>query len=231
MRDTADRSTLVDDTANKIRQMIFTGQIQPGEFLPSRKELALQFGVGISTIHEAITALATVGLVGSRPGKGTWVRQDALDSVIHPSTITNRFGQIDVETIYEARLIIEVALAELAAKKATPQDIKAIWAALEAQKNAIPDDEEFVKADWDFHLAVAKAGHNVLLETFYYLARELLVDFIKDAIRLPNVKEEASQYHIMEAEAIEQRDVEKARQAALDHMLYVKERLRQGSGS
>jgi GntR family transcriptional repressor for pyruvate dehydrogenase complex len=205
--------------------MIFTGQIQPGELLPSRKELAARFGVGISTIHEAITSLATVGLVRSRPGKGTWVRQDALDSVIHPSTITNRFGQIDVETIYEARLVMEVALAELAARKATPEDIKEIWAALEAQKDAIRNDEEFVKADWDFHLAVAKAGHNVLLQTFYHLSRELLLDFIKDAIRLPNVKEEASQYHILQAEAIEQRDVEKARQAALDHMLYVKERI------
>jgi len=225
MIQTAGRSTLVDDTADKIRQMIFSGEIKPGELLPSRKELAEQFDVGISTIHEAVQSLSTVGLVESRPGKGTWVRHDALESVIHPSIITNRFGEIDAETIYETRMFIEVALAELAARKATPEDIKRIWAALSEAHEVIADDEDFVSADWDFHLAIAEAAHNELLQAFYHLARELLLDFIEDAISLPNVKEEATEYHVAQAQAIEQHDPQKARQAALDHMLYVKERL------
>lgn len=225
MPGTAYRSTLVDDTADKIRQMIFSGEIKPGELLPSRKELAEQFDVGISTIHEAVQSLSTVGLVESRPGKGTWVRHDALESVIHPSIITNRFGEIDADTIYEARLFIEVALAELAARKATPEDVERIWAALSQAHEVIADDEDFVGADWDFHLAIAEAAHNELLQAFYHLARELLLDFIEDAISLPNVKEEATEYHVAQAQAIEQHDPQKARQAALDHMLYVKERL------
>jgi GntR family transcriptional repressor for pyruvate dehydrogenase complex len=225
MPGTAYRSTLVDDTADKIRQMIFSGEIKPGELLPSRKELAEQFDVGISTIHEAVQSLSTVGLVESRPGKGTWVRHDALESVIHPSIITNRFGEIDADTIYEARLFIEVALAELAARKATPEDVERIWAALSEAHEVIADDEDFVGADWDFHLAIAEAAHNELLQAFYHLARELLLDFIEDAISLPNVKEEATEYHVAQAQAIEQHDPQKARQAALDHMLYVKERL------
>ena len=77
MPEVADRSTLVDDTADRIRQMIFTGQIKPGELLPTRKELAAQFGVGIATVHEAIKSLGAVGLVESRPGKGTWVSHNA----------------------------------------------------------------------------------------------------------------------------------------------------------
>lgn len=230
MTSTAYRSTLVDDTADKIRQMIFSGEIKPGELLPSRKELAEQFDVGISTIHEAVQSLSTVGLVESRPGKGTWVRQDALESVIHPSIITNRFGEIDADTIYEARLFIEVALAELAARKATPEDVERIWAALSQAHEVIADDEDFVGADWDFHLAIAEAAHNELLQAFYHLARELLLDFIEDAISLPNVKEEATEYHVAQAQAIEQHDPQKARQAALDHMLYVKERLMERDG-
>lgn len=221
----AGRNTLVDDASDKIRQMIFAGQIKPGELLPSRKELAVQLGVGISTIHEAIKSLDAVGLVESRPGKGTWVRHNALDSVINPSLITNRFGQIGVETIYETRLMLEVALAELAAEKATPEDIKAMWSALTISQDVIDDDEAFVKADWDFHMAVAKACHNVLIETFYYLSRELLLDFVSEVIQLPKVKEEASQIHIKQAQAIENHDTEQARRYALEHMLYLKDRL------
>jgi DNA-binding FadR family transcriptional regulator len=223
--ETAGRSTLVDDTADKIRTMIFDGTIKPGELLPPRKTLADQFGVGISTIHEAVQSLSAVGLLESRPGKGTWVRHDALDSIIHPSIITNRFGEIDADTIYEAREFLEAALAELAARKATPEDMERIWGSLRRAHEVISDDEDFVDADWGFHLAIAKAAHNQLLQAFYHLSRELLLDFIQDAIRLPNVKEEATAYHVAQAQAIEQHDPEKARQAALDHMLYVKERL------
>jgi GntR family transcriptional repressor for pyruvate dehydrogenase complex len=228
---TAGRSTLVDDTADKIRQMIFDGTIEPGELLPPRRRLAEQFGVGISTIHEAIQSLSAVGLVESRPGKGTWVRHDALDSVIHPSIITNRFGEIDAETIYEARKFLEAALAELAARKATPEDIERVWSALRRAHEVIADDEDFVSADWDFHLAIAEAAQNELLQAFYHLARELLLGFIQDAISLPNVKEEATEYHFAQATAIEQHDPDRARQAALDHMVYVKERLMHGDGS
>jgi DNA-binding FadR family transcriptional regulator len=225
MMDIADRSTLVDDTADKIRQMVLSGQLEPGDFLPSRKELAEQFGVGISTIHEAIKSLDAVGLVDSRPGKGTWIRQDALDGVLHPSLITNRFGQIDAETIYEARLMLEVTLAELAAQRATPEDVAAMRAALETSQAVIADDEAFLQADWDFHMAVAKAARNILIESFYHLSRRLLQEFIQDAISLPRVREEASQLHIEQVKAIEQHDVERARQIALDHMLYVKDRM------
>jgi GntR family transcriptional repressor for pyruvate dehydrogenase complex len=227
---TAGRSTLVDDTADKIRKMIFDGTIEPGELLPPRRKLAEQFGVGISTIHEAVQSLSAVGLVESRPGKGTWVRHDALDSIIHPSIITNRFGQIDAETIYEARKFLEAALAELAARKATPEDIERIWGSLRRAHEVIADDDDFVSADWDFHLAIAKAAHNELLQAFYHLARELLLGFIQDAISLPNVKEEATEYHVAQATAIEQHDPQKARRAALDHMHYVKERLMESSG-
>lgn len=225
MSEIANRNTLVENTADRLRQMIFAGEIGPGELLPSRKELAGQYGVGIATIHEAIQSLAAVGLVESRPGKGTWVRHDALDSVIHPDMITNRFGEIDVATIYETRLALEESMAALAAQKATPADIREIWSHLEAALAAIDNDEEFVRADWQFHLAIAKAGRNVLLQAFYHLSRELLLDFIKDAISIPSVKQEASQLHVGLAQAIEAHDVDRARVAARAHMLYVKERM------
>jgi GntR family transcriptional repressor for pyruvate dehydrogenase complex len=166
-----------------------------------------------------------VGLVESRPGKGTWVRKDALDSVIHPSFITNRFGSIDVETIYEARLMLEVALAELAARKATPDEIKEIWQKFDAAQEVIQDNEKFAKRDYEFHMSIAKAGKNVLIETFYNLSREMLLEFILDIIKLPTVKEDASAYHKQQVEAIENHDVERSRRAAHDHMLYLRSRM------
>jgi GntR family transcriptional repressor for pyruvate dehydrogenase complex len=100
-----------------------------------------------------------------------------------------------------------------------------MWEAFNAAQAAIDDNEEFARLDWDFHLTIAKAGHNVLIETFYHLCRELLLDFVIDMIKLPNVKEEASEYHKIQANAIAEHDVDAARKAAYDHMLYLKKRM------
>jgi GntR family transcriptional regulator, transcriptional repressor for pyruvate dehydrogenase complex len=145
--------------------------------------------------------------------------------VIHPSMILNRFGPIDVYAVYEARMALEVALAELAAEKATPEEIELMFSYLEAAQGVIADDDEFVRVDWDFHMTVANATHNVLLQAFYNLSRELLLELIRDVIKLPSVKEEASQLHREEALAIAAHDVDAARDAARRHMLYVKQKM------
>jgi len=215
------RSTLVADITQELRQMILTGKVQPGEFLPPRKDLAAQLGVGLSTVHEAIQVLTAVGMIESHPGKGTWVRHDALDTLIHPAVVDTRLGELNAREVYEARSVIEVALTEFAAQQATPEDIERIWDALEAMEAAAENEEAFVEADLEFHLAVAKAGHNDLLEQFYHLARKLLSEVITKMVKLPKVKDESIRFQRAIAEAIEQRDVHKARQAARNHWLYI----------
>ncbi|MFQ5814032.1 MAG: FadR/GntR family transcriptional regulator [Anaerolineae bacterium] len=209
------------DITQELRQMILTGKVQSGEFLPSRKDLAAQFGVGLSTVHEAIQVLTAVGMIESHPGKGTWVRHDALDTLIHPAVVNTRLGELDAREVYEARSVIEVALTELAAQQATPEDIKRIWDALKAMEATVENEGAFVEADLEFHLAVAKAGHNDLLEQFYHLARKLLSEVITKMVKLPKVKDESIRFQRAIAEAIEQRDVHKARQAALNHWVYI----------
>jgi GntR family transcriptional repressor for pyruvate dehydrogenase complex len=67
----AQRNTLVDDTAERIRQMILTGEVQPGEFLPSRKELAARFDVGLSAVHEAMGVTTDRRKVVEKHKRGT----------------------------------------------------------------------------------------------------------------------------------------------------------------
>ena len=215
------RSTLVADITQELRQMILTGKVQPGEFLPSRNDLAAQLGVGLSTVHEAIQVLTAVGMVESHPGKGTWVRDDALDTLIHAAVVNTRLGELNAREVYEARSVIEVALTEFAAQRATPEDMERIWGALKAMEATVDNEAAFVEADLEFHLAVAKAGHNDLLEQFYHLARKLLSEVITEMVRLPKVKEDSIHLQRAIAQAIEQRDLHKAREAARNHWLYI----------
>jgi GntR family transcriptional repressor for pyruvate dehydrogenase complex len=215
------RSTLVEDVTQALRQTILAGDIRPGDFFPSRKELAARFGVGVSTIHEAIQALTAVGLVESHPGKGTWVRDDALDTLIHPTAVENRLGTLRARPVFEARSTIEVALTELAATRAIPEEVARIWATLGEMEAALQDEAAFVEADLAFHRAVARAGHNELLEQFYHVSHKLLSQVIGEMVRLPAVKENAIVLQRAIARAIEQRDPARARQAALDHMAHI----------
>lgn len=221
MRTGLSSSTLVDDVTAEIRQRILTGEIEPGEFLPTRKELAAEFGVGLSTVQEAIQALSAVGLLASRAGKGTWVREDALDALIHPEAVRTRLGKLHARKVYEARGVIEIALTEMAARRATPEDIEPISEAMRHMEAHIDDTDAFVAADLKFHLAVAKAGKNELLAEFYHVLRKLIVDVIQEMVTLPGVKDGSIPYQRAILEAIQRGNPEEAREAAVAHMAYV----------
>mgnify|MGYP001767083591 CR=1 FL=1 len=221
------RSTLVENVTQQLRRRILNGDIRPGEVLPARKELAAHFGVGISTVHEAVQALTAVGLVESHPGKGTWVRNDALDTLIHPAAVENRLGVLQVRPLCEARATIEVALTELAATRASDEEIGRIWSALRQMEATLQDEAPFVEADLAFHLAVASAGHNELLEEFYHVSHKLLAQAIGEMVRLPEVKENAIILQRAIAQAIEQHDPARAHQAALAHMAHIEQLLDQ----
>jgi DNA-binding FadR family transcriptional regulator len=221
MKSSVHGDTLVDQVVHEIRHMILTGMIEPGGFLPTRKDLATRFGVGLSTVHEAIQALSAVGMLASRPGKGTWVREDALDVMIHPEVVRTRLGALNARQVYEARAVIEIALTEMAAERATAEDIEQIWDAMERMEASVDNTDAFVEADLAFHLAVARAGKNELLEQFYHLSRKLIVEVIHEMVNLPSVKEGSIPYQRAIIDAIEQGDPIGARQAAVDHMAYV----------
>lgn len=221
------RNTIANEIADELREMIQSGKLKPGDYLEPQKVLADRFGVGLSTVRESIQLLAAVGLVESHPGKGTWVRKDAFDLIFNYKDIKTRLGDLKAEQVYEARSIIEVGLTRFAAERAKPEDMEKIWQALNDMQAAIQDEQAFVKADLEFHLAVARAGHNELLEQFYYLVRELLSEVITEMVSLPQVKEESIQLQRSIALAIESRNVRKAQNAALKHMKYIETLLNQ----
>jgi DNA-binding FadR family transcriptional regulator len=214
------RKTVAEEVADELRSMIVANQLKPGDFLEPQKVLAERFGVGLSSVREAIQLLAAVGLVESHSGKGTWVREPALHTLFSPDEVKARLGALNARQVYEARMVIEGALTRLAAERATSDDIQLMLTALSAMK-AAEDDATFIQADLEFHLAVAQAGHNPLLERFYHLSRQLLADVISQVIMLPLVKQESVRLQEDIAQAITAHDVEQAASAEAAHIDYI----------
>jgi GntR family transcriptional repressor for pyruvate dehydrogenase complex len=157
------REKLSETVAARLRDEIVEGGLQPGERLPGHRELAEAFSVGLSSIREAISMLASEELIETRAGRGTFVRERA------PRSLTlghqgSPWSQREVEELIEARETLELALAAMAAERAAAEDVAILRGRLTKMELALEDAAAFAEADLQLHLAIAAAARNRFLE-------------------------------------------------------------------
>ncbi len=186
---------LTDRVIRKIQDLIWRGDVLPGDNLPSQHDMAAQFGVGLSTVREAVKGLSLLGLVDAHAGRGTRVLPDALKILNSSMLMKANLGTIEADQVMEARLAIEGALTRLAALRASEEDIHEIEAAIQEMQLSLEDSQAFVRADVRFHLAVARASKNEILLQTYYLIRSLLEEVVRQADELPGGKDRAMANH------------------------------------
>lgn len=154
-------------------QRIAAGHYAEGETLPIEQELADSLDVGRNALREAVKVLSGKGLISTAPRAGTRIRPrrdwnlldpDVLKWHADPDTATRTF-MLD---LIEMRRIIEPKAAELAAVRATRDDVAAILSAYEKMAARDADQETRIAADIDFHSAILKASHNEVLTHFRY---------------------------------------------------------------
>src|ERR687889_349927 len=118
------RVKLYEEVASRTRDLIVSGELRPGQALPSERKLAEQFKVGRAVIREAIRRLEVSGLVESRHGGGNYVREVTVEHLVAPiATVLNDIGHLR-EELMEARLFFEPQIAREVAKSATPEDLR-----------------------------------------------------------------------------------------------------------
>ena len=143
--------------ANRLRAQIISGELPPGSRLPGHRQLAATHAVSVGSMREAISMLISNGLIETRAGRGTYV------TVSHGPE-RPRAGmpllREEIEELTEARRVIEVQLAALAAERATPEQIDALTVAIERLEAAAANPYEYPDADVDFHLVLAEAAGN-----------------------------------------------------------------------
>ncbi|MBI1879856.1 MAG: FadR family transcriptional regulator [Chloroflexi bacterium] len=216
---------LYEKIALHIENLVSSGKLQPGDRLPSERELAEGWGVGRGVVREAVKLLAERGLVTISPGRGTFVSE--LDPKFHSEQLGRVFrrGGHSYSDLHEVRKILEVEIAGLAAQKATPQDLEKMSQAIEEMNaNLLPSAQvEFIKADTAFHAALAEATHN----SVFPLLMDVLMDLLEEArflmSQMPEVPARSQAHHILIFESVRQGDASAARQAMWQHTQQVAE--------
>lgn len=214
-----------------LEYLLTSGSISVGDRLPSERELAKTFEVGRSAVREALKSLSLLGLLEIRQGDGTYLRKGS--STVLPQVI--QWGMLldkqHVESLLDARRVVEIGLAELAALRRTDDDLSELAERLRQLKAAMKDPEVWVGRDVAFHLQVAEAAHSSTLSDVLHRLRSLLDMSISHNQAQSSDNVAKFREHEKVFVAIKDQRPEEAREAMREHMDRVAARLRSDDGS
>ena len=154
---------LTDEAIDKMKQMIISGRVRPGDKLPREADLAAELGLSRNSLREAVKALTLVNVLDVRQGDGTYVTSLAPSLLLEAISFIVDFHRDDtVLAFLEVRRILEPAAAALAATRMTEEDRAALGKVLEVVDATTPV-EELVAADLEFHRQIAVGAGNPVL--------------------------------------------------------------------
>ncbi len=169
----------VDKIINQIKQLISSGQLKPGDKLPSERMLSERFGIGRTSVRDAIRKLEFYGILKTLPQSGTIVAGlgvAALEGLI--SDVLHLEGA-DFHSLVETRYILECNSAKFAAMRRTDEDIAALESSLISYKRAVQSGGEAVEEDLMFHLKIAEAGKNSALKSMMLIIIPDILNYFK----------------------------------------------------
>jgi DNA-binding FadR family transcriptional regulator len=159
------RNSLADEVAQRLQEQISLGVYKPGEKLPTEPALMQAYGVGRSSIREAVRILANSGVLRVQQGLGTFV--ETSTGIEEP--FPQRLRRATVNDLNEVRLLLEIKIAQKAALNRTQEDIQKMDSYLRQRKEASLADDiaACIEADINFHLTIAAASGNSILTDLY----------------------------------------------------------------
>lgn len=204
---------------SQLKAKIVSGELAPGDFLPPEKTLAEIMGVSRASVREALKVLEFMGLIESKPGGGTSI------VYVHADLLIEKLNMIELSQsnsllldLIELRELLEPKIVEYAIARATDTELTAIEEML--NNGEISDDEE-VNAQNDalFHLAIARASHNVFFFRLMESTMAMLRETRARTLNTPGRKEKISEEHVELAKKIRSRDAAGATKAIRQHLM------------
>jgi DNA-binding FadR family transcriptional regulator len=216
-----ERKKLFEHVASHLEAQILAGKLRPGDQLPPERDLQLTFGVGRPAIREALISLQKAGLVELSNGARARVLMPTASHIFTgmAPAVRQMLSTSDGQRYFQgARLFFEVGLARETAKAATEDDLAALKRALDANRKAIGDSDQFTATDIAFHFELAKIARNPIFIALHDQISDWLTEQRVVTLRASGQERTAYNAHKAIYDAIAARDADKAEAAMRDHL-------------
>jgi GntR family transcriptional repressor for pyruvate dehydrogenase complex len=214
---TIKRESTLEVIVQQIKDQIKKGILKPGEKLPSERKLADLLGVSRASVREAIQALAFSGYLEVNQGKGTYILEMATkyDEI---ANFFSEFSNYSLDYLMEARIMLEGEFARLAALNASQEEIDVIERVFNEIASSKDLNTFFVK-DLEFHLTIAKATHNPIMNGLMKIIGEMLYKETRKIIEISkDTRENTIEITRNLVQAIKKRNAEQARELMSEHI-------------
>lgn len=205
-----EKQNIVDTVFEQMRQKIFKKEWSPGKKIPSEPKLSELFQVSRVSIRSAIQRLRDTGLIRTFHGKGSFV-SETFQSLVDISLSKIKISEKEYLDMKEFRETIDFKCIELAAQRATEQDLCEIEAALNKMLENRNNYKKFTEADYEFHLSIAKASKNKM---FYQLMKQNMQVYshhLEELNRVFGIGDDSLESHRLQFLAIREHDSETAK--------------------
>jgi GntR family transcriptional repressor for pyruvate dehydrogenase complex len=202
-----------------VRGLIEKGALRPGDRLASERELVREIGVSRPSVRAGLRSLATMGVVTTRQGAGTFITAGPPALGNEPLGLLAALHGITREGLFEARRVLEMSTAALAAERATGEQLAAMSDEITGMYTSLEDPQAFLLHDVRFHRAVAAGSNNLVLSaliemvaSLHYELRRVTIERARSELRAE------ADMHRRIYQAIRAREAEAARLGMGEHL-------------
>jgi len=210
------REPLAAEVSRRLIDYLMSGEVQPGDRIPSERRLTEMLGVNRPTVREAIKSLGFLGLLEIRQSSGTYFRGTDSDVLYRLFELGLVLGERGARDMVQARAELEVVVAGLAARERDEAGVELLRARLAAMREC--PDEEFPEADTAFHAALGELAGNTVLRDVLKGMRAMVQRGWVERTGAVRSREVAYDDHVPIYEAVAQGDADAARAAMSRHM-------------
>lgn len=221
-KDPIHRQKLSELVFERLWQIIESGELAPGDTLPSERSLMERFQVGRPAVREALQMLANQGVITISHGErsrvneltaGTAIGQvDAIAKLLLSSKPSN------LENLKQLRKLLEAGTVRIAAAICTDADVAELRARIERQRSLLGKDQPFIQADIDFHVSLARVTGNPLLETVTEAMLTWLFSYYKPMLHWEGREKTTLKEHESIVDLLAAHDVDGAARMMEDHL-------------
>ncbi len=231
LADPINKKSVSEMVVQRILDLVKTGQISAGDKLPSERDLAEQLDVSRPTVREALRALSILGVLEIRHGGGVFVTALNAEELLSPLDFFVSLNAQNMAELFDARIYFEPMLAGLAAERLTDAALERLAALVAAQLSDPEDADMFHDTDVEFHKTILEASGNDFLSRFGKLL-QVLGDQGRQAFqKRKSIRQQSIEDHQVILSALQARDPVGSQRAMRQHMINVRNALREVTGA